>query len=56
MTFLLVTVVYAVAISKPGHGNIGPLAVVCGQGWVGSRPCGVAQHRVQQCLLMCTGQ
>lgn len=28
MTFLLVTVVYAVAISKPGHGNIGPLAVV----------------------------
>ena len=28
MTFLLVSVVYAVAISKPGHGNIGPLAVV----------------------------
>ncbi|EFN53106.1 hypothetical protein CHLNCDRAFT_26177, partial [Chlorella variabilis] len=27
MTLLLVSVVYAVAISKPGHGNIGPLAV-----------------------------
>ncbi|KAI7845299.1 hypothetical protein COHA_001142 [Chlorella ohadii] len=27
MTFVLVSVVYAVAISKPGHGNIGPLAV-----------------------------
>lgn len=27
MTFLLVSVVYAVAISKPGHGNIGPLAI-----------------------------
>jgi glycerol uptake facilitator-like aquaporin len=30
MTFLLVSVVFAVAISKPGHGNIGPLAVVSG--------------------------
>lgn len=30
MTLLLVSVVYAVAISKPGHGNIGPLAVVSG--------------------------
>jgi glycerol uptake facilitator-like aquaporin len=28
MTFLLVSVVFAVAISRPGHGNIGPLAVV----------------------------
>lgn len=55
MTFLLVTVVYAVAISKPGHGNIGPLAVVCGQGWAGSAPYGVAQHGVQECLLWCTG-
>ncbi|KAL4437267.1 hypothetical protein ABPG75_004406 [Micractinium tetrahymenae] len=27
MTFLLVSVVFAVAVSKPGHGNIGPLAV-----------------------------
>ncbi|PSC73881.1 glycerol transport activity [Micractinium conductrix] len=27
MTFVLVSVVYAVAISNPGHGNIGPLAV-----------------------------
>lgn len=27
MTFVLVSVVYAVAISKPGHGNIGPLAI-----------------------------
>ncbi len=35
MTFVLVSVVYAVAISKPGHGNIGPLAVVRGAepGW-----------------------
>lgn len=28
MTFVLVSVVYAVAVSKPGFGNIGPLAVV----------------------------
>ncbi|KAL4855858.1 putative aquaporin TIP3-2 [Chlorella vulgaris] len=27
MTFLLVSVVFAVAVTKPGHGNIGPLAV-----------------------------
>jgi glycerol uptake facilitator-like aquaporin len=28
MTFLLVSVVFAVAVTKPGNGNIGPLAVV----------------------------
>ena len=27
MTFVLVSTVYAVAVTKPGHGNIGPLAV-----------------------------
>ncbi|KAK9830482.1 hypothetical protein WJX72_011971 [[Myrmecia] bisecta] len=27
MTFTLVSVVFAVAVTKPGHGNIGPLAV-----------------------------
>lgn len=28
MTCVLVSVVFAVAVAKPGHGNIGPLAVV----------------------------
>lgn len=27
MTFTLVMVVYATAVTKPGHGNIAPLAI-----------------------------
>ena len=27
MTFLLIYVVYAVAIAQPGHGSLGPLAI-----------------------------
>lgn len=27
MTFLLVSVVYATAVAKPGHGNLAPLAI-----------------------------
>lgn len=39
MTFVLVSVVYAVAISKPGHGNIGPLVVVSGAPSAGAGGC-----------------
>ena len=51
MTFTLVSVVYATAISKPGHGNTAPLAIgftLFASAFVGALH--LAKMNVQECI------
>ena len=58
MTFVLVSTVYAVAVTRPGHGNIGPLAVgfsLFASAFIGRQHHAFA-YRVGLCICACQKQ